>query len=250
MGGTIVFTFDTYQSAYSIGSQLLYDRNIKATFFSQPDRMGNGTELDASALAVLKGLGHEIGLYIDAINTTANPVTWHDPLLGVDVTVQPGGIINMLMYHSVFGLPAANSRIALQHSKLKANGHNARTGCASGRRWDSLCANFSRDLFKGVRVAAMSGYETYPLADPLYLDKGALGSLNNTVSLQTITDAMDAAVAANGILFVVVHDISASGDDAYKVDTAKLAAAMDYAVSLRTAGTARVCTLEQALTAP
>jgi hypothetical protein len=176
--------------------------------------------LSLSQITDLHGLGWEIGAYT-GVNMLKS--------FGDDAT-------------------AAGQKLQTIVEGMKALGFPATTLAAGGRGWSSQLADIARPLFRGVRVAhSMDSFETYPIADPCYINGGGRPSLFAGTTIAEVCDDIRGAIACGGLLIEVVHKVGATGDD-FTVTTPVFAGILDFAKSEMDSGRLRVCTLEQALT--
>lgn len=184
--GTIALTFDYWVNSENDVWFALYSRGFRGTYYVAPETIDKAGGPTSSHLILLKMIGMEIGVY-----TNVNMVTLYQ-------NNRNNGFAKLQSLYSDMG----------------AKGFVVPTLAPNQREWDAALANMARDRYTGVRVANSGpAIQSYPIPDLLNVNGGAaVASLGSGTSLQSVKDATDAAIAANGMIVIVIHKIGPVAD--------------------------------------
>lgn len=230
---TIALTFDFHPQAATIAADIMRPLGIRGTFYADPAAVGAEGEVSLDNLITLKEDGWEIGAYTSNASGENMVTLWR-----------------------------SNRALALMRLKeiddgMAALGFEVDTIAPNARAWNRPLANMARGRFKAVRAAdVLKDHETYPIADPFYVSKGANQSWGTGGASAGVSDTaanilkrVDALIPSGGMRIEVIHRIGPVGD-AYTIVTSEFEAAMKGLADRVSRGVLRVVPFVEALQAP
>lgn len=189
--GTVALTFDYHVSSLSDVWLEMSSRGFRGTYYVAPETINQSGGPTQDHLILVTQLGNEIGVYTNTDMVamwTSNRVT-------------------------------AFNKLKSLYDGMEAFGFKVHTLAPNERKWNGSLANYSRARYDGVRAANLPSpanclaIQSYPIPDPVNVVNGcAVASLGSGTSLQSVKDATDAAIAAGGMIIIVIHKIGASAD--------------------------------------
>lgn len=217
---TVSFTFDYYkEGAFDAMNASMSSRGLVATHYVAPSTIGTAGFLTADQLLLMVMQGWEIGWY-----TNENMVT--------------ARVANRTTCFAKFKQAIAD---------LQAVGIYPKTLGANQRAWDSTLAGMAYNSnWVGVRNAATTADQTWPVPNPWWVDYGGTASWGSSDTLQSLKDKLDATIAAKTWWIPIIHKIG-STPDSFTISATIFDAFMAYVKTKRDAGLVRVCTFERGL---
>jgi len=199
---------------------MLRDRGLVGTFFVDPDQIDNG-QSTAEQLKDMRGNGWSIQAYSG---------------------------VNMADLLADYGPNAVVGRLNHLKSGMAAKGLNAVSLAPTSRSWNTQLRDLTAGIFSAVRANHdTSTWQSYPIADPLFVKQGATASLSSADTVASLNSQLDALQASKGLWVVVVHKVGDDADPAFSVRSDVLAGFLDRLVLDSKAGKVRVATFESAL---
>jgi len=238
MPARIALTFDYHPQVVAARDIMSTAGIYTGTYYAWHPNIVTGTPTGAqiaiSDVVLMKQIGWEIGAY-----TQDNMVT----------KLSNNRIV-------------ANNWLRDIDTGMNSAGFKVSTIAPNSRAWNNSLANLCRGRFKGVRVAAGSSLPlSYPLTDPLYVADGGANSWGSDATANAgsnsptaILARCDAQIANGGETRIeVIHKVgnaaAVAADPAYTFLDTDFATVMAGYASRISAGTLKLITMEQALTA-
>lgn len=189
---TIVLTFDEWKEAATEAFPAMLTQGLPGTYFVTPSLIDTTSGPSLGTLLAMRQNGWEIGVY-SGVNMPA------------------------LEYESRV---LANNKLVALKNDMWAKGIPVTSLAANQRDWNAKCRALADGIYDRVRVVSQYGtYQTLPLSDPLWVDKGATLSLSSTDTPASLSAQVDALIANGGVWIVVIHRVSADGQQpAYTVE--------------------------------
>lgn len=220
--GTIALTFDYYVQDLGAVWIAMNAYGFRGTYYVAPEtinKLPDGPIFDH--LVLVNQLGNEIGVYTNT------------PMVDMFVNNRDN----------------AHAKLKSLSDQMEAAGFRVDTIAPNGRQWNVYLGYFSRPRYVGVRVANTgAAIQRYPISNPWNVNDGAaLASLGIGTPLASVKAATDAAIAAGGMIVIVIHKIGPVAD-AYTFATADWNSLLAYWASK--GSSLRVVPFREALTPP
>ncbi len=216
---TIALTFDAYKSTYKVAFPILARHGLVGTFFVEPQQFAN-TGVKWHHLREMKRWGWSIQAYT------------HD---------------NLATYLAKHGPEAVRARFNEVKHALAAGGFEVDSLSVNQRDWNGDLRNLAVGIFKSVRSSSGHGPQSYPIPDPLNVDRGSMHSLSDADTIEMLGERLKDLVTHGGVWIVVLHGVGLSGDQRYSISPLLLE---QFAVLIRryvSQRQLRATTFEQAL---
>lgn len=226
MTATVAMTFDTDVTTYPNAFFDMQPKGIPGTFFADSSRVGQPGQPIRDNLVLMAGCGWEIGarVYGTLNGAEANMVSvWNN------------------------NRDIALDRLKAQRDEMLALGFAIKSIAASQRAWSPQLRGLASHLFEYVRVADVTAWGSYPISDPLYVQKGGTASWSASDTVASLCAQLDAVIAVNGIWFPVIHRVDTSGDPLYTISPAVFQGFTAYLQSKIAAGAVRALTFRDAI---
>lgn len=202
---TVVLTFDYWPDAYNTAFGLMYSRGLVGTWFV------DHRSIDATS-----------GAY--ALGITRDKLT--------QMKIE-GWTIGAYLGENMVSLLSYDRNDAIEFIKAArdtfwAKGFSVQSVAPNQRAWNKKLRNLAVGVFRRVRVGCLAAPQCLPVADPLYIDKGGVPSLDNGDTPTSVNATIDAFLADPNahLLQFVVHKIGAIPAD-YTVSVPTFTALID-----------------------
>lgn len=217
---TVAITFDYYGSTYTNAYPMLRDRGLQATFFVDPDTVDNGQATTAQ-LNEMRSNGWSIQGYTG---------------------------VNMVNLLAASGPNAVVGRLNGMKATMSAKGFDITAIAPASRAWNQQLRDLTQGIFTSVRANIdTTAWQSYPIADPLYVTKGATPSLSSTDTSTSMRAQLDSLEAGSGLWVIVVHKVGDDADPAFSIKSAELKGFLDRLAADAKAGKVRVAKFENAI---
>lgn len=223
---TVAMTFDTDVTTYPNAFFDMQSKGIPGTFFVDSSRVGMAGQPTKGNLVLMAGNGWEIGarVYGTIGGSEANMVSvWNN------------------------SRDAALDRLKAQRDEMYALGFRIKSIAASQRAWSPALRGLASHLFENVRVADLTTWGSYPIADRLYVRDGGTASWSASDTVASLCAQLDAVIAANGIWYPIIHRIDVSGDPLYTISPTVFQGFTSYLQTKIAAGVVRATTFRDAV---
>lgn len=188
---TVCITFDHWPETYSNAMPIMTDHGLTGTFYVDPTLIDNPAVISTTQLNTMRTNG------------------W---------SIQPYSGVNMVNLYNTSGAQAAKDKLILIKSQMKAKGFIASSLAPNQRSWNAALRDLSVGIFSTVRVIDQTfTYQEQPVADPLYIRKGATNSLGGSDTVASLNTQVDDIIANKGLWTLVVHKVSDDGDVNYSI---------------------------------
>lgn len=217
---TVALTFDYYGSTYASVYPMMRERGLPGTFFVDPDTIDNGQATTAQ-LTEMRTNGWSIQGYTG---------------------------LNMANLLAASGPNAVLARLNSMKTTAASKGFDITAIAPASRAWNQQLRDLTAGIFTSVRANIdTTSWQSYPIADPLYVTKGATPSLSSTDTATSLGAQLDSLETGAGLWVVVVHKVGDDSDPAFSIRAAEMRGFLDRLAADAKAGKVRVATFDAAL---